>query len=528
MGYPAIKPVVWPSVDHDPDQRSTYRFLQEQLADGRNLDEVVLPDEDQVAGRIKFASGARDGVFTHHVANGETDTAGNLFAAVRDAAAGRWFTRRRYARLYERAKSPDLLSTIDPLLGHIRDSSIDGRRLHRVAMRLATESAHRGPVKLGIALLGLFPVELHREVLLTLGRHDEFTLYAAVALSNGQEDADDDLWYLAKQVHGWGRIHLVERLADTKRRDILDWILREGFRNAVMDEYLAYLAASRGDLLAALSADEVDDELLYAAGDLLVALFAGGPAQDIYDYADGAAVTRIYLTLMRDHASDLRHLLAVGAIRDFVTDASPDKKWPEGGWDETARMQFANQCQQLIARPQWPPMAVEALESTDPVTFWPADRACTILEISTLHVLLRQLRAQPLESGKWFSVIRQADHDTIREVVDLAVDVLPLAAVASGPGSELGLGQQWAAHQCLDVLVQGLGKWPGVGWPLIEASLASPVVRNRNLAVRALAAWPRSEWPSNTESRLRQAISAEPEHDVKERMTAVLDGRPLS
>jgi hypothetical protein len=513
-------------VNPDQEQRSIFDLLQALVADGGNVADVALPDEDELTGQIKYAPGAWDGVITHHLRAGET-TVNDLLTDVRGAAKGGLFAARRYARLYERAKDRDLLGMIDPLLEQLRSGGINGRRLHRVAMRLATESMHRGPVKLGIALLGLFPVTLHREILLTLGRHDEFTLYAAVALSNGQDDPDDDLWQLARDVPGWGRIHLVERLAGTKRADILDWILRHGFRNSVMDEYLAYLAASRGGLLTALSADEVDDELLYAAGDLLMALFAGGPAEDIYDYADGAAVTHIYLTLMRERAADLRHLLAIGAVRDFVTDANPDKTWPDGGWDETARAHFAAECDRLIARPQWRTLALQALDSSDPVTFWRGERACTILGISTLQTLLQQLRAQPLESGKWFSAIRQADHGTIHEVVDLAIAVLPLTDVATGPGNEMGLGPQWTVHQCLDFLVQRLDKWPGVGWPLIAASLASPVIRNRNMALRALAAWPRADWPTDAEPLLRHAVSAEPEEDVKERMTAVLEGRPL-
>ncbi|MCP2323365.1 hypothetical protein HDA40_001872 [Hamadaea flava] len=508
-----------------PGQRSIYDFLRAQIGDGVDLEDVELPDEEHVAGRVKFAAGAWDGVISHHAGSGET-VVDELFAAVEAASTGRWRARRRFERLYERAKDPDLLGAIDPLLGRIRASSIGCWRLHPVAMRLATESAHRGPVKLGIALLGLFPADLHREVLLTLGRHDEFTLYAAVALGNGQDDPAEDLWRLAQQVHGWGRINLVERLAETERRDILDWILRDGFRNTVMDEYLAYLAASRGDLLSALSGDDVDDDLIRAAGDLLMALLRGGPASDIHDYTDGAAVVRVYLNLMREHATRLQHLLIIGAIRDFVTGDQPRRGWPDG-WDEATRAAFTAQCQQLVAAPMWAPMAVEALEASDETNSWLGQRACTILGISTLPTLLRQLRQQPLDPTKWFHAVEQADQDTIHQVVDLAIEALPLEQIATGPGEELGLGQQWAAHQCLDFLIQGLDKWPGTGWPLITTALASPVIRNRNLAVRALAAWPRSTWPADTESRLRQAVSVEPQHDVKERMIATLEGRPL-
>lgn len=321
--------VVWPTVSRGQEERSIYGMLRAQIAAGGDLSTFVLPDDEAQPGRVKFAPGAWDGVISHHVSGDEEVAVDALFAAIRGATKGGLFAQRRFTRLVGQATDPHLLGVIDPLLDRARAADdLDGQRLHQLAARLATEPAGRGPVKLGIALLGLFPVDHHREILLTLGRHDEFTLYAAVALSNGQPNPDDDLWTLAREVDGWGRIHLVERLANTERADILDWILRDGFRNSVMDEYLAYIAASRGDLLAALSADHVDDELLYAAGDLLVALFNGGPAQDINDYADGATVTHIYLNLMRRRAEDLRHLLVVGAIRDFVTDASPEKQWP--------------------------------------------------------------------------------------------------------------------------------------------------------------------------------------------------------
>jgi hypothetical protein len=50
----------------------------------------------------------------------------------------------------------------------------------------------------------------------------------------------------------------------------------------------------------------------------------------------------------------------------------------------------------------------------------------------------------------------------------------------------------WAAG-ALDFILQDLRRFPGKGRPLIRAGLQSPVVRNRNMTVRALAAWGRGE-----------------------------------
>jgi hypothetical protein len=61
-----------------------------------------------------------------------------------------------------------------------------------------------------------------------------------------------------------------------------------------------------------------------------------------------------------------------------------------------------------------------------------------------------------------------------------------------------------------------------------EAGLKSPVVRNRNFAVAALAAWARGEWPGGLEESLEWAAGCEPNEDVREPMRKALRGELLS
>src|SRR5262249_22226983 len=150
-----------------------------------------------------------------------------------------------------------------------------------LAHSFVTESPDREPVKFGIAILGLFREPRDRDLFETLGRHDEFTLFCAVALANLSDDPDEALWTLARNVSGWGRIHTVERLARTENPAVKNWLLREGYRNSVMYEYLAATCARTGGLLLALSEDHVDRELLTGAGEIIQALIAGGPAEGI-------------------------------------------------------------------------------------------------------------------------------------------------------------------------------------------------------------------------------------------------------
>lgn len=506
----------------DHEGRSIFRLVQAAVDSGEAA-QLPLPDDHEFpkpsSAELFFLASE-----SSYPKAGDDEAAADLFALVRDAATGGPLGQHRFARLYERAKgSPPRLAAVNLLLERIRgDGGIDRQRLHQVALRLATQATHRCPVKLGIALLGLFPVESHREVLLTLGSHEEFTRYAVTALISGQDDPYDDLWLVAKRVHGLGRIEAVWRLAMTDRADILDWILREGFRNGFMVERLAHLAASRGDLLAKLNSDAVDDELLFAAGELIRALLAPGSEDGIDAYPDGAEVIRIYLSLVADRPADMRHLLAIGSIRQFVTDAPEGKLWPGGDWFEPTRARLAADCDRLLDRPEWVSMARQAIDSEDPWTFYEAQKACAFLGISTLDALLARLRQSPLWSTWWSSAIGQADHETVHRVVDLAVQVLPLADIASGPGSPLEPDSDQAAY-CLARVIDGLHKWPGAGWSLVAAALASPDRRSRWAAVDALRNWPRNTWPAEAERHLQAALSAETEQNLRERMLAALD-----
>ncbi len=61
---------------------------------------------------------------------------------------------------------------------------MDREDLGQIGADLAVNGTQRATVKVGVALIGLAGSDQHQDVLLTLGRHEEFTLYAAVSLGN--------------------------------------------------------------------------------------------------------------------------------------------------------------------------------------------------------------------------------------------------------------------------------------------------------------------------------------------------------
>jgi hypothetical protein len=211
-------------------------------------------------------------------------------------------------------------------------------RVAEVGRYFATRAADRECTKLGILLLELAGEDRDRPVLEALALHDEFTLYAALALCKLSSDPENVLWQLAQSVHGWGRVQVVERLDETKNPSIQAWMLRDGFRNDIMDEYLAGICARTGRLHEALSGRDVDRALLDGAAGIIKALLSGGPADSIEDYPEGPTAMRGYLRHV-DQTSDLglEHLLCIGRLRYFLSDAA--------GWEDRYSKGWTSACE---------------------------------------------------------------------------------------------------------------------------------------------------------------------------------------
>ena len=500
---------------------------QNHLADGGD----ALPDEDRLAARveIRWVPGGMDGVFGLHVGSGDAGQQASEAASF-IAAYCKAPSIENKLRLYKWLVERSVIDFVDPLLKSLRgQSGLDIKRLHDLALSLATESVDREPVKAGIAILGMFSGQSDKEVFQTLGRHEEFTLYCAVALANTSERPEEDLWELAKGVNGWGRIHVVERLAETGNPGVKEWLIREGYSNSIMNEYLAYTCAKAGDLRAALDADHIDDGLLLAAGEIIDALLAGGPAEDMDDYEDGAAVVGAYLKHLAPRASRTPELLTVINVRSWLSDEDSDWTAREAkGWTPENRADFIRTCEEIANRPVWRQIVLKELQSDDEKTFYNAARAADLLVIDTWDVHWQRLQDAPLTFGRWYAVMQKCNEHRISDVVALAEKALPLEQIASGPGNEMGLGREYEANRCLDFILQDLGRFPKQGVPLVKAGLHSPVISNRNMALRALSGWGKSRWQQGIEQMLREALAREPEAQVRDWMQKVLDGKELN
>ena len=365
----------------DPARASLYEFLCSQhLSDDADSD-VELPDADRVRAMGGFwgVGGAMDSFSLIPDKIQQKDIAKNLLAALKKLSKRPTKVNARifYDLIIKNQTAGYADSFTELLWGKGLDLLFPVlRKFEKIAVWLATRSPDRECAgKLGIALLGSFTGSVlsrkagaPREILLTFARHEEFTLFAVSGLCHSVRKPDRILWDLAKGLHGWGRIHAVARLERTGRREIKNWLLRQGYRNSVMHQYLALICARGGDLCGALGEETPDAELLDAARDLIEALFRipGGCLASKAIATVQLCFSSILKRARIDRRSDLSrsswHMTFVRFVSNEKVEWNSLARW---GWTTVVRREIQDSAEAVISRPVWREMVLRDLESDD-------------------------------------------------------------------------------------------------------------------------------------------------------------------
>ena len=482
-----------------------------------------LPDEPPPdPARIRWAGGASDGLMA--VRGGRSDDNAPLAAAAavldhtRSAATPAGL--RSVAEAVAQVSGPQAM---DRFVNAVVAGKVGtGGWARGLARWLCMQGVRREQVKAGLALLGVVGCEEDAAVITHLGRLEELTLYAAVALKNLLAEPDKALLDLADQVTGWGRIHCVHRLSQSTDPDVQRWLLHGGYDNGVMVEEIAYIAATTGRLRYALETDQ-SDALLDHAGALLAALAIGGPAEDMKDYPDGGPALDTYLNRMRLAPASLTRLRHLRTLDGYLSQWSDDNPHLH----ESDRRRLRSAIADVLARPEWRAVAEEALHGSD---LQQVEYAITLVRqygIDPIPIVRQWLLIFPHDGYLWQTLLLAADDvSEIRRLVSQAREVLPFSAVPVGPSNGLGLGPEYESTRCLELILQRLRDFPGEGEAAIQLGLRSAVVRCRNMALRAVAAWPTASRPDELVRAVQAMAWNDPAAGVKKLARRVDSGLP--
>ncbi|WP_157597441.1 hypothetical protein [Streptacidiphilus rugosus] len=392
--------------------------------------------------------------------------------------------------LHDRLAGCSPIDVADELSAEVRRRGLPSAGLRRLGRALAEQGTHRTAVKTGLVLLGLAGDARDRDLLLLLGALDELTLYAAIALHRSQPDGDQAVHTLAQRVAGWGRIQAVRTLRHTTDPTVRAWLLREGFRNAVMDEYLAHIAATTGDLRSALSGTDIDVSLLNGAGGILAALAMsqGGPAPGLADYPDAVPVLRRYAELVRAGTPTIEILSDLISVTVFLRNPPEDLPWAPA---ETRCL--IDRYETLLNEPRWPALVLDHLADPERPDFHLALQPAAVLGLCPTALVLARLETAPsLLDPTWIHALRTSDGEQTGYILGLAERRL-----ATMPRPE--------RDQALLLFAHFLGRHPGHGWPLLKSALTACTPEARRTALTTLARWPADRLTPEAAEHLRSA-----------------------
>jgi hypothetical protein len=401
--------------------------------------------------------------------------------------------------------------------------------LFQFSKDLATQAPKRNAVKFGIALLGMCHNKSVLNDLQILGLHDEFTVYATIAIANLAEDPANALWELAQKVDGWGKIQLVDRLANMELNDpIKDWLVLEGYKNNIMYEYLAYTCATHGLLHERLESDKIEKKLFKASSDIIEALIAGGPAEDMSCYVHASSVVENFLRHAKEYANDIGDFLTLHRIKDFLTELQNEiGNHADNGWTQNIISNCIIEAVQIINSRDWEQLTIEGLKSTDNGTFWNAKQAAVNLGIDLWDTVWSKLVENPSDSSAWYDVTHYAKAENTEQIIDFALNNIPLEEYATGPKDSYGIGPEYGKYMILDTAILFLENHPKKGEKILLAGLKSPVTRNRNMVLKALKAWTKDNWSPEIEKGLYELQNIEPNKDTKANIERLINGQDL-
>ena len=313
-----------------------------------------LPDEDEFSeGGISFAPGALDGILRGpgdpEEVRAAVDRIYDALAALADDPDSK--TR---AHLRETFREGQVRSRMDALRDRLNDAPPPNtERLYPELRELFLRSGHRDEVKYSMALLGGFRRPEDAELFRIVGRHEEFTLYAAVALASVTDDPVDEWLGMLTHVKGWGRTELAALiLRNPQSEEVRERLVRGGLG---VGNALELADGCRLDQI--LAHPEVGDELLSGARDIIESLVEDPDSlSDLadYEYAGWAVENLLRHLSERAGGDDDRH--AVAALQRYLTSEESRYERESGadrfracGLDEQRLARVVALCEEYLA-----------------------------------------------------------------------------------------------------------------------------------------------------------------------------------
>ena len=482
--------------------KSIYESICENIKDGLLAEDFVLPPEDKES--ILWAPGAMDGVYIYHMGHPDTEKSAlnKMENAINSISNGDFTQGERV--FYELTKKNSAISLVDDVQRYIIDNQdkLNPQNLLTFAITVVTESTHAECVKIGLEILELFDSSQEgiREIIKNIGLFDEFTIFAAWCMRQW-DNGNEEIFKLAKKVHGWGKIHAIE-LLEPDTEEIREWLLTDGVHNGVMRAYSALTCWNKSAAEKILFNKPTLAEFKGIA-DIFDGLLDEGPVNGISELNDAEKVLLRFLEIAPEYELTADEYNVILTIKEWAEDEE-EGNMPDVAEKATAILDSST-CRKIVEK---------ALNDGEAIRL--AKEMNIPFRKQLMECLNNDFDRQYYRCGDLME-----EEEYVEPVLKLFAEKLPLAEMEGEPQDDLGFGKDFEKYNKLEFIMYELEERPLVGMKFMIAGLRSPVIRNRNRALSNL-----QKWVELTGKPLRE-LSPELYKEVKTLKTKEVSERPM-
>ncbi|MEK4424929.1 hypothetical protein [Solibacillus sp. FSL K6-1523] len=298
-------------------------FLEQQFSEHGKLVNKDLPDDEFLydENQLRFAPGLADQLVNEPVLPTYTKKLIKLFMQQVENPSDA--TRKA---TYEKIQDEKVISYFHEFLALFIETEKDEALVQKEAIWLLDHAAHREVVKFALLVLGTTNCENLKERLKVIALHEEFTGVALFVLTNGCRNVNDDIWEVAKQTSGWGKLEAMNFL-EPGREEIRLWFLTHGVEGVVEGNHAPLLCAEKGQLDIELHEDTITNTVFDGVSKLILALLYEAQYRQMDEYEYAGQVLMRYTKHAKSHSQTLHHFYILIEIAYYMNRS--EEEWNE-------------------------------------------------------------------------------------------------------------------------------------------------------------------------------------------------------
>lgn len=471
-------------LDFNPSEyrQAILPFIIDQVKVNGKVVNETLPDESYYFledDDIRFAPGAADQLIDDTYGF-SSDAKSLLKLLLKQLNIPNHKTRRA---IYEKVRDKEFAEYVGIFRELLKqEEGIDREALHNEALWFIHHSSHRYAMQFGIMILGFSNCEEDLTLLHTIGLHEEFTLYVADAFLQGTKNPHENLYLLAKEVNGWGKIACVERL-EPITAEIKAWLLTNGCENSIMNHYLAYNCAMKGELDVALAQPTISESLYNGAGQIIEGLIEEGPSYTIDEYPHAREVLNSYIQHAKKHATTLKKLYPVAVIQCFIT-GEVEGDYVEYNGTLAEKLSLENEIKSILENSKWKPLIVQSLD-VEPDLYIPI-RVAQAIQFDLSHIFLEKIMHGNYDISLYIYIMQSHNRQVVEKLIQFIQQAIDLQHMT--PEQE----------ECIDIAISYISDYEGIGLSFIEKCMQLNNRRFEYMALNAFCEWDTDYWNTPT------------------------------